>query len=328
MAIFEFNINHSNDFINFISPIIGVIISAFIAWCTYKKQMIEKEVKANIATFSYMFSLICKNFEELYNIKEQISAPALEEIGKFLETLNTIENYMCWAIDGGKSPIQIQLPKEEIRPFAIKQVENLSQNLVLKIATRQHFIYMDTTNFKKEAVLLSQFGDLNFGTVSNRLDTEYNVISEIHETIKQYNEENIEKPRSVFNGAKIITSDENYKKDINNFRGQMLYRQSLFESYDTTVTRCLIMSYNAACHLEAFFYHYLKKHCVVTKKLGVPFKTLQLNDESFFPDEKFQLFLNTILPQEYPLFSIPLYRNLKRNFLDGLSDFIFYFKWK
>lgn len=328
MAIFEFNINHSNDFINFISPIIGVIISAFIAWCTYKKQMIEKEVKANIATFSYMFSLICKNFEELYNIKEQISAPALEEIGKFLETLNTIEKYMCWAIDGGKSPIQIQLPKEEIRPFAIKQVENLSQNLVLKIATRQHFIYMDTTNFKKEAVLLSQFGDLNFGTVSNRLDTEYNVISEIHETIKQYNEENIEKPRSVFNGAKIITSDENYKKDINNFRGQMLYRQSLFESYDTTVTRCLIMSYNAACHLEAFFYHYLRKHCVVTKKLGIPFKTLQLNDESFFPDEKFQLFLNTILPQEYPLFSIPLYRNLKRNFLDGLSDFIFYFKWK
>ena len=82
MTIFEISINHSKDFINFISPIIGIIISAFIAWCTYKKQVIEKEVKANIATFSYLLSLICKNFEELSNTKEQISAPALKEIDK------------------------------------------------------------------------------------------------------------------------------------------------------------------------------------------------------------------------------------------------------
>ena len=327
MALFEININSTNNLINFITPIIGVIISAFIAWHTYRKQSIEKEVKNNIATFSYLLSLIFKNFEELYNTKEQISTPALKEIDKFLKTLDTIEQYMNWAINGGESPIHIKLPEEEIRPYAIQQVAKLSQKLVLTTATKQHFIYIDTTNFKKESVLLSQFGDLNFGTISNRLDTEYNVISEIHETIKQYNEENIAKPRSVFNGAKIITSDENYREDINNFRGQMLYRQSLFESYDTTITRCLIMSYNAACHLEAFFYHYLNKYCVVANKLGIPFKTLQLEDKSFFEDKKFQNYLNSILPQEYQLFSIPLYKNLKRSFLDTLSDFIFYFKW-
>ena len=109
----------------------------------------------------------------------------------------------------------------------------------------------------------------------------------------------------------------------------MLYRRSLFESYDTTVTRSLIMSYNAACHLEAFFHHYLKKYCVVINNLGTPFKTLQLKDETFFDkNETFQGYFNTIQPNEYQLFEIPLYKNLKRTFWDTLSDFIFYLKWK
>lgn len=59
------------------------------------------------------------------------------------------------------------------------------------------------------------------------------------------------------------------------------------------------MSYNAACHLEAFFHHYLKKYCVVVNKIGTPFKTLQLEDSSFFDDEeKFKIYLCTLLPQE------------------------------
>ena len=72
MALFEIVINDNNNFINFISPIIGVIISAFIAWHTYKKQQTEKEVKHNIATFSYLLSLIFKNFEEYKNIVENM----------------------------------------------------------------------------------------------------------------------------------------------------------------------------------------------------------------------------------------------------------------
>ena len=89
------------------------------------------------------------------------------------------------------------------------------------------------------------------------------------------------------------------------------------------------MSYNAACHLEAFFYHYLKKYCVVANRLGTPFKTLQLKDETFFNNDiQFQLYLNSILPNEYQIFSIPLYTNLKRNFWDKFSDFIFYLKWE
>lgn len=60
MTIFKIIVNHSNDIINFISPIIGIIISAFIAWSTYRKQVVEKEVKTNVATFSYLLSLIIK----------------------------------------------------------------------------------------------------------------------------------------------------------------------------------------------------------------------------------------------------------------------------
>lgn len=325
MALFEISINHSNNFINFVSPIIGVIISAFIAWCTYHKQVVEKEVKNNIATFSYLFSLICKNFEELANIKEQISGPALQEIDEFLKTLDEIEKYMDWALNNGEAPISIEVPGK--KAYAIQKVAELSKNLVISVATRQHFTYIDTTSFKKEAVLLSRFGDLIFGTVCNRLDTQYNIISNIQETIKQYNEENVGKPRTQVHNYKIIFNEETYKDDLSAQKGQMQYRRSLFESYDTTVTRCLIMSYNAACHLEAFFHHYLKKHCIVVNKLGTPFKTLQLEDKSFFDkEEKFQAYLDTLVPQEYQLFTIPLYRNLKRNFLDKLSDFIFYLK--
>ncbi len=327
MALFEISIHHSNNFINFISPIIGVIISAFIAWHTYHKQAIEKEVRTNIATFSYLFSLICKNFEELSNIKEQISSPALQEIDNFLNTLNEIEKYMDWALKNGEPPISIEVPDK--KKYAIMQVSKLSRDLVISVATRQHFTYIDTTSFKKESVLLSHFGDLIFGTICNRLDTQYNIISNIQETIKQYNEENVGKPRSQFHDYRIISDDKNYKENLNVARGQMLYRRSLFESYDTTVTRSLIMSYNAACHLEAFFHHYLKKYCVVINNLGTPFKTLQLKDETFFDkNETFQGYFNTIQPNEYQLFEIPLYKNLKRTFWDALSDFIFYLKWK
>ena len=327
MSLFEISINHSNNFVNFVSPIIGVIISAFIAWQTYHKQTIEKEVRTNVATFSYLFSLICKNFEELANIKEQISKPALQEIDEFLKTLDQIEKYMDWALSGGESPISIEVPDK--KAYAIQKVAELSKKLVISVATKQYFTYIDTTGFKKEVVLLSHFGDLIFGTVCNRLDTQYNIISNIQETIKQYNEENVGKPRSLFHDYKIISDDKNYKENLNFARGQMLYRRSLFESYDTTVTRCLIMSYNAACHLEAFFYHYLKKYCVVVNKLGIPFKTLELKDETFFEkNEMFQAYFNVIQPNEYRLFEIPLYKNLKRKFWDALSDFIFYLKWK
>ena len=326
MTIFEISINHSKDFINFISPIIGIIISAFIAWCTYKKQVIEKEVKANIATFSYLLSLICKNFEELSNTKEQISAPALKEIDNFLSTLDEIEMYIDWAVGKGKSPIKINVPDKVA--YSKTKVAKLSEDLVISIASKQHFTYIDTTSFKKEVVLLSYLGDLNFGTICNRLDTQYHIIKDIQDTIKQYNEENISKPRVQNYETKIISDDKNYKENLNNARNQMQYRRSLFEAYDTTVTRCLITSYNAACHLEAFFYHYLKKYCVVANKLGIPFESLQLDDKTFFEDNNFQNYFNTILPNEYQLFSIPLYKNLKRSFVDKLSDFIFYFKWK
>ena len=326
MTIFEISINHSKDFINFISPIIGIIISAFIAWCTYKKQVIEKEVKANIATFSYLLSLICKNFEELSNTKEQISAPALKEIDNFLSTLDEIEMYIDWAVGKGKYPIKINVPDKVA--YSKTKVAKLSEDLVISIASKQHFTYIDTTSFKKEVVLLSYLGDLNFGTICNRLDTQYHIIKDIQDTIKQYNEENISKPRVQNYETKIISDDKNYKENLNNARNQMQYRRSLFEAYDTTVTRCLITSYNAACHLEAFFYHYLKKYCVVANKLGIPFESLQLDDKTFFEDNNFQNYFNTILPNEYQLFSIPLYKNLKRSFVDKLSDFIFYFKWK
>ena len=89
-----------------------------------------------------------------------------------------------------------------------------------------------------------------------------------------------------------------------------------------------MMSYNAALHLEGFFYHYLKKHCIVINRLGIPFKTFELKDETFFEQEKFQKYLENILPQEYQLFAIPLYAHLKRTFVDKISDFIFYCKWK
>ena len=327
MALFEININSTNNLINFISPIIGVIISAFIAWHTYRKQSIEREVKNNIATFSYLFSLICKNFEELTNIKEQISEPSLQEIDNYLHTINEIEKYINWVLNNGTPPISIEVPDKE--GYAKQKVAELSQNLNILIATRQHFTYIDTTSFKKEAVLLSHFGDLIFGTICNRLDTQYNIILKIQETINQYNEENIGKPRTQVHEYKIICNDKNYKEDLNSQKNQMQYRRSLFESYDKTVTRCLIMSYNAACHLEAFFHHYLKKYCVVVNKIGTPFKTLQLEDSSFFDDEeKFKIYLCTLLPQEYQLFLTPLYKNLKRTFWDKISDFIFYLKWK
>ena len=326
MAIFEIIENHSNDIINFVSPIIGIMISAFIAWQTYRKQTIEKEVKTNIATFSYLFSLICKNFEELSNIKEQISAPALKEIDNFLSTLNQIEKYIDWAENNGEAPIKIEVPDKN--SYVKFKTAELTKKLVIDNATNQCFTYIDTTSFKKEVVLLSHFGDLFFGTVCNRLETQYHIISNIQETLKQYNEENMTKPRMQFYEFKIISDNTNYKEKLNLARNQMLYRRSLFETYDTTVTRCLITSYNAACHLEAFFYHYLKKHCVVANNLGVPFKSLQLNDESFFENEKFETYLESLLPHEYQLFSIPLYQNLKRGFWDRISDFIFYFKWQ
>lgn len=327
MALFEISINNSNDFISFVSPIIGIVISAFIAWHTYRKQAVENEVKANIATFSYLLSLIFKNFEELTNIKEQISTPALEEINNFLDTLDEIEKRIDWALGVGEAPICIEVPDK--MSYAMEEVARLSKKLILSVATIQHFTYIDTTSFKKEAVLLSHFGDLNFGTVCNRLDTQYNIITSIQETIKQYNEENLNKPRAKFHNIKIISNDKNYKENLNKAREQMLYRKSLFVAYDTTVTRSLVMSYNAACHLEAFFYHYLKKYCVVANRLGTPFKTLQLKDETFFNNDiQFQLYLNSILPNEYQIFSIPLYTNLKRNFGDKFSDFIFYLKWE
>lgn len=326
MAIFEIDINHSNSYISFISPIIGVIISAFIAWFTYKKQVIEKEVKANIATFSYLQSLICKNFEELNNIKEQITIPAMNEIDNFLSILDEIEKYIDWAVGNGEPPIKIEVPDKVA--YSKRKIAELSDKLLIQVSSQQHFIYIDTTSFKKEVVLLSYFGDLNFGIICNRLDTQYHIIKDIQETIKQYNEENICKPRVHNYAIKIISDDKNYKENLNNARNQMLYRRSLFEAYDITVTRCLITSYNASCHLEAFFYHYLKKYCVVANNLGVPFESLQLDDKTFFEDDDFHKYFDKMLPNEYQLFSVPLYNNLKRTFVDKISDFIFYFKWK
>lgn len=236
-----------------------------------------------------------------------------------------IEKYIDWATNNGESPIKIEVP-DKVAYTKIKSAE-LSKKLVILIATQQYFNYIDTTNFQKEVVLLSHFGDFIFGAVCNRLDTQYHIISNIQETIKRYNEENITKPRTCFKEFSFISTDANYKEIFNEQKNQMLYRRSLFEAYDTIVTRCLMTSYNAACHLEAFFYHYLKKHCVVANKLGIPFKSLQLDDKTFFDDKEFEMYLNTMLPNEYILFSIPLYKHLRRNFWDKLSDFIFYLKW-
>lgn len=326
MTLLEININSTNNFINFISPIIGVILSAIIAWCVYNKQKIEKEVKSNVITFSYLLSSIFKNFEELSNIKEQITVPALEEINNYIETIDEIEKYIDWAVGNAESPLKIQIVDK--MGYAQKKVQELSSKLVLSVATIQHFNYIDTTKFIKEASLLPYFGDLNFISICNRLDTQYNVLSDIKNTILQYNEENIKRPRSMYYNFKIISDDNNYKENLSDVRGQILYRKSLFDSYDKTVTRCLVISYNAALHLEGFFYHYLKKYCVVVNRLGIPFKTFELKDETFFEQEKFQNYLENILPQEYQLFAIPLYTHLKRTFLDKISDFIFYGKWK
>lgn len=122
MALFEISINNSNDVISFVSPIIGVVISAFIAWHTYRKQAVENEVKANIATFSYLLSLIFKNFEELINIKEQISTPALEEINKFLDTLDEIKKHIDWALGVGESPICVEVSDKT--SYATKKLRN------------------------------------------------------------------------------------------------------------------------------------------------------------------------------------------------------------
>ena len=69
MALINISVNQNSSLLGFLSPIIGVIISAFIAWLVYRKQLIEKDIKENISKYFYIFSLIDKNFEELSNIK-------------------------------------------------------------------------------------------------------------------------------------------------------------------------------------------------------------------------------------------------------------------
>ena len=75
----------------------------------------------------------------------------------------------------------------------------------------------------------------------------------------------------MYYNFKIISDDNNYKENLSNIKGQILYRKSLFDSYDKTVTRCLMMSYNAALHLEGFFYHYLKKQFQNTNRIFLSF---------------------------------------------------------
>jgi len=326
MALFEISINQSNNFISFISPIIGIIISAFIAWHTYRQKYLENEINETFSNFTYMFSLFCKNFEELHNIKYQITKPALQEINNFLENLNEIERYLVWAIDNGPSPINIEIPSSNIETYAKNHVSELSKKMVLSISTKQLFTYIDNADITKEVTLLSKYGNLFFSPIYNRISTNIEIIKDIQETIKIYNEENINKPRSMYVDIKVINDDKTYRNDINKHRGQMLYRKSLFESYDKTVSRCLIFNYHAICHLEAFIQCYLKKYKIIQQALNIPYETIELNKSSLFNEDELKELQNSISEQEKQLFKIPEYKNLKKTFFDRFKEIIFYHK--
>lgn len=148
MSTFNIIINQSNDFYSFISPIIGVIISAAIAWIVYRKQSIEKEIKENIDKFSYLFYLITKNFEEIYSIKKQVTEPALKEIDNALDNLNNIEKLMDW-YKGVKNTLII-IPNDYRESYVNTELKKYSQNLSLHISTQSHIQYIDKNHLKKK----------------------------------------------------------------------------------------------------------------------------------------------------------------------------------
>ena len=329
MSTFNIIINQSNDFYSFISPIIGVIISAAIAWIVYRKQSIEKEIKENIDKFSYLFYLITKNFEEIYSIKKQVTEPALKEIDNALDNLNNIEKELNW-YKGVKNTLII-IPNDYRESYVNTELKKYSQNLSLHISTQSYIQYIDKKSFEKEATLLMHYGDLAFKSVCNKLDTNYNVIDEIQKKIYKNNDDIVGKYHSICINCSLelnIQNDE-YKKQIEQLRRQLLYKKSLFEIYNKIANICCIYSYNAISHLDAFLFHYLNKYIVVFNKIGIPYKNIIISDEeTSFDKEDFWNLFSVVKSYEYELFAMPLYNNLKRTLLDRISDFIFYLRWE
>lgn len=302
----------SSFFTNCISPIIGVVISAIIAWLTYKQQALENEVKETFLQFTYMFSLFSKNFEELYNVKFQITEPALKELENFLHCLDEVEEYLKWVVDNAPSPIAIKIPENNIRSYANKQIKKLSEKMILKVSTMQYYVNIDSRDITKEATLLSKYGNLYFISLYNRINNYCNMIKHIQEDIKLYNEENVEKPRSLYTDIKIKTDDMNYWQDINKQRGQVLYRSSLFKSYDKMVSRCLVLTYYAICHLDSFIQKYQEKYGVIQRALNIPYKSIKINKDSLLKENELNDLKKYISESELPLLEIPEYKNFKK----------------
>ena len=327
MALINISVNQNSSLLGFLSPIIGVIISAFIAWLVYRKQLIEKDIKENISKYFYIFSLIAKNFEELSNIKYQISQPALEELNKALGILDQVEKLLDWETGRGPCPISIIIDENNKSSYIKSELKRLSKLMSMSISTRFNFLFIDKQSFEKEASLLTYFGDTNFQFICNRLHTSYNVIDDIQNRIRMYYEENIEKPRSIYKNVKVVKEKENYKEQINITKNQLLYREAIFKSYDDTVNRALIYSYNALNHLETFFNKYQHKYKVAFKVIGIPYKNFSIEHETLIAPNDFWKIYSVLIEYEYPFFALPIYYNLKRTFLDKLSDLIFYGKW-
>ena len=327
MSLISITVNKSSQLLEFIAPIIGVAISAFIAWLVYRKQLVEKDIKENISKFFYVFYLISKNFEELSNIKYQISEPALAEIRESIKALSQAEKLFDWEIGIGACPANIVIPESSKHSYIQSELQKLSKKMTMTISTRYNFLFIDKQPFEKEASILAYYGDTDFQFICNRLNTSYHVIDDIQQKILMHNEENAEKPRTMYKEITIIWEKDKYKKQISDINNQLLYRETIFQAYDETVNRALIYSYNALNHLEVFFNKYKDKYKHSFKAIGIPYKTFGIKHESLIAEDDFWKMFSLLNKYEYSFFAIPLYTNLKRTFKDKLSDFIFYGKW-
>ncbi len=329
--LFNITINQTYPLIEFVAPILGVIISASIAWIVYKQQEKEKQIKDDISNFFYIYSCIQKNLQEIYNINKQISSPALKELENAIENIDKAIELIKWGEGRGKSPLEIEIPDESKENYIKNELLKLSSKLVFEHSLRHNFLYLDKHSFEKEATMLSKYGDHHFQNICATLDNLYNIIDDIQKTIYKHNEEMIEKPRTRFKRFSFEKKDNNADtlQEIVNFKGQILYKYTIFESYDRCIKRCLLYSYTAIFHLMNFFYKYKSKNRIIMNALGIPYKDLTIEDNSILTYQEFwKYFEKYLIKDEHIYFAYPIYHHMKRTLWDKITDAIFYRKLK
>lgn len=308
-----------------LATIIGVTISALIAWIVYKQQEKIRIIQSDISNFFYIFFLVIRNFEEIINMWTNYTKVAIQEINNAIKAIENIKIVADKLHGKEKVSEMLELSPLSEQEILMKQLKNEETFLNLKVSTQKFYWHVEEKDFSKEALFLTKYGDAKFQAITTILNSVYILINKLLYSITNDIDESRTRPAKLYNILIIgDISDENYEETLMDYKYRLEYKLSLFTTLNEQVEKGIIYSRNALEHMQKFYKLYKNKYDLQLRFIGVKYKEFGLANEIISKD-KYEKLLNTRNEFEKQYWDIPDFKNLKPNWIEKLCLKIFFY---